>query len=544
MICKDYLLLLKEEKKTNLTCEEIDEFSENPGYQEKIKESIDEELLTYEVYQGQKISSERAWYIFCEIIVNEDLETGDKIWNEFLEDIFRVFEKNKKSLINSRRGGGKTFVCCVYAIFKMYLSHHFQVLCSFNIPPMIETFFDKFREIIDENEFLLTKKEPNKKNLIWGVKSCIYNKGRAKGITLRSTGRSKHPNLAIIDDIYGRPEEGERFTNEDVENFIKGDIFPLVERKKARIIFIGTVDNPDDMYHIFALDKNKKYSRTKMLCTRDTLYKSDTGWACRIYPGVLNFDTKEVFLPNTFTWEGVMEKKRDMGDFKWFREIQQECKIDTSALMSHFLFAKCYDNKRSLMEIGVSGRKYLMIIDPSAGEGKYSDYAAICVLEILRSQLIVRYIWHERLLPIIDPEGGKNDLTNKSKNVYNDFLKPELWIENNSIGRILIQSLRKEGVDPFEHNTNEDKVKIMMDAISEFKQKDRVVIPNNPECSFTQEWVPMLKKECLGYALSKKGEKLIIEGRGINDDMVTCLLLGIHYSGDESTGLAMGIVQD
>ena len=186
------------------------------------------------------------------------------------------------------------------------------------------------------------------------------------------------------------------------------------------------------------------------------------------------------------------------------------------------------------MEIGERGKKYVMVVDPSAGEGQYSDYAAIAIFEKIGDKKVLRYLWQERFLPIIDPDGGDIDLTHKVINVFNDFHQPELWIENNSIGRVLIQNMRKNNVDPNEHNTDKDKVKIMLDSISDFKLDQKVIIPYNKECDYTMEWVEILKKQALSYGLSKKSNgNLIIGGRGAHDDLITAFLLAIHYTNDE-----------
>ena len=185
-----------------------------------------------------------------------------------------------------------------------------------------------------------------------------------------------------------------------------------------------------------------------------------------------------------------------------------------------------------------------MIVDPSAGEGEYSDYAAIAIFEINGKKKILRYIWHERMLPIIDPDGKGFDLSTKVERTYYLFLKPDMYIENNGAGRILLQELRRRKIEPFEHNTKEDKVRIMTEAISELKNEGSVIIPFNQKDSFTIESVYELKEECIKYALKELRGKLTIEGRGGHDDMVTCFLLGVHYAKEETDTVATAICID
>ncbi len=551
-ICEDYLHLLKKEGKIELTEKEIENFSNDEENQKKIKESIDNEMgcgpspldTSYEIYQGQKISSIRAFRIYCDIIIKEDLSTGVRVWNQFVRESFLLIERHKKSLNNARRFLGKTFFAALYTSFKMYIIQYFQVLGGFNIPLMIHSFFDLYREIVDNNELLSDKKEKNQKNLVWAKSKCQYNNGRIEGVTLGSTGRSKHVNFVFIDDIYGR-EGGNKYTNEDVDKFINGDLMPIWKRKKGRIAIFGTVDNTDDIYHTFTKIRGK-YRRKLLMCTRDTIAISDDGWACRLYPAVLDFATKEVYLPEFFSWDSVMEDKRDMKDFQWHKEMQQEIKLDKSSTISEYLFNKlCESGKDYIMyESGKKDVKYLMIVDPSAGEGESSDYAAIAIFEIKGKKKILRYIWHERMLPILDPDGGPHDLSTKVQRTYYLFLKPDLYIENNNVGRILIQELRRRKIEPFEHNTKDDKVQIMTTAISELKIEGSVIIPFNETDSFTIESAHELKKECIKYALREIRGKITIEGRGGHDDMVTAFLLGVHYAIEETDTVAGAICID
>ncbi len=549
-ICEDYLKLLKKENKISLTEKEIEHFSSDPDNQKKIKESIHNELgcgpkpldTSFEIYQGQKISSLRAFRIYCDIIVHEDVSTGHTVWNQFVKEGFLLIERHKKSLINARRFLGKTFLASLYSSFKMYIIEYFQVVGGFNIPIMIESFFDTYREIVDNNELLAEKKEHNKKALVWGNKNCKYNGGRIKGITLGSTGRSKHVNWLFIDDIYGK-EGGEKYTNEDVVKFVTGDIMSIWKRKKGRMTIFGTVDNTDDIYHTFTKIRGE-YRRKLLLCTRSTIAISDDGWACRLFPAVLDFDKKLVYLPELFSWEDILEDRRDMKDFQWWKEMQQEIRLDKSSAISEYLFNKICNKEYAMYETGKKETKYIMIVDPSAGEGEYSDPAAIGIFEIKGKKKILRYIWHERMLPIIDPDGKGFDLSSEVQRRYNMFFKPDLYIENNNVGRVLIQELRRRGIDPFEHNTKDDKVQIMTQAISELKNEGSVIIPNSPYDSFTIEAVAELKKECIKYALKELRGKLTIEGRGGNDDLTTVFLLGVHYATEETDTVAGAICID
>lgn len=538
-------MLLRSENKISLSDDDIDFFTSNNDGIKQVKEWINTELVSTTEHKGKLVQSDRAFMIFCRCIVYNDVSTGDEVYNSVVKSLYAVVEFHRLSNITIRRGGGKTFFACLYSIFKQYTLHHYSVLCAFNIPTMVESFFDLYREIIDNNEMLLDKKECRRP--IWSNKGCIYNYGRIKGITLGSSARSKHPNLVIIDDLLGKTDGATKYTNEDVKKFVLSDLLPIADRKKARVILLGTIDNTEDIYHTTAYDSNNLFDRDKLLFTNNEMYISATGWCCVIFPAVINFDNKTVLLPEIYDYDSCMEDKKRMGDFLWYREMQQEIKIDKTALISEYIFNKCKNDTLSLIEQGEPGKKYLITVDPSSGEGEFSDYAAISVTETVGKQKIIRYLWQKRHLPIIDPNGNGEDLANHIKRVWIWFKRSPLFVENNSIGRVLIQELVRLGVDVEEHNTGSDKVDIFSKAISEFKleitDKDgkpvpKIIIPSNPNDEYTLEMLEELKKQCLNYSRTENNGKVTMGGRGVHDDLITSLLINIHYATEENDSCA------
>lgn len=544
----DYLCLLKKEGKIDFTKAEIESLSQDQAQQQEVLNKVSAELVDTEIHDGTKIFSLRSFKIFCEIVVKEDMATDQDVWNDFIKMQFELVEKHQLICYVARRGGGKSFFAALYIIHKMFTIQGYEVLMGFNIPKMIKRFFRVFRRLIDNNEWLATKKDPhNTKNVIWGQLECEYNLGINTGQTLGSTPRSAHVNLVWLDDLL---RTDKKYSEEYIQNYVLGELMPCISVKKGRYVIEGTFVHDEDVYHYLALDENDKFREKLLLCTRDTIFKSKKGWACRSFPAILDHATKKVLCPERFTYEEIMNEKDRIGEFRWFRELMCQCKINKSALISYYLFMKCTDEKESLQETATEGKKYVMFVDPSAGEGAYSDYAGITVVE-KGSKAIVRFLWHERLLPIIDPNpGGKSDLTHKVMDVFESFNQGsanacELWIENNNIGRILIQSVRKEGLDPLEHNTKEEKVEIIMNVIAMFKQEGKLILPYNPECSYTQEWMNILKGECMNFGLSKDNRGKISAGATTgHDDMFISCMFALHYAYEDETQLATALCQD
>jgi len=339
-----------------------------------------------------------------------------------------------------------------------------------------------------------------------------------------------------------------------VKNYVLSELMQCIGRKKGRFVIEGTPISEEDIYHYLFQDKEKKVRRKLLLCTRENVFISAKGWACRIFPGILDHATKKTLVPEVFTYEDLIIKRdKKIGEYRFFREIMCECKINKSALISYFLFMKNANKKESLQETGTreKGKKYVMFVDPSAGEGEYSDYSAICIIEkgIDGHMHTLRYAWHEKLLPIIDPQGGKIDFTHKVVDVFNDFNMGkenacELWVEDNSLGRVLIQNLRHEGVDPYEHTTKFDKIELIMEAVSMLKN-DKVAIPNNPECGVTQEWIPILRQECLNFGIRKDARGRLIAGpTSGNDDLLISFLFALYHCTEDASNLPLALCQD
>ncbi len=281
---------------------------------------------SYEVHNGQKISSLRAFMIYCKVMIYSDLASGRTVWRKFLEMQFLLIERHKRISYCAARSSGKSFFANLYISFKMYLVPYFDVLLAFNIPIMTENFFSVFMRVIDNNEMLLSKKEHNKKNMIWGVKKCGYNKGVIKSITVGSTGRSAQVSLCWCDDILSDASMG-KYPPEKVSKFILGDLYKTTGQKKGRFVVEGTIHAEDDIYHELAKDSNGKYERERLLCTNEKIFISAKGFACRIFPGILNHKNKEVLVPEAYTYDELMQEKVIMGDYNFYREINKYVRL-------------------------------------------------------------------------------------------------------------------------------------------------------------------------------------------------------------------------
>lgn len=241
-ILKDYALLINDEKGMGFSVEDIEKNLEDPQMRYKLEKDIKNELLKSEsLPSGQLVSSTRAFYIWCKVILKEDLKTGDQIWNGFVRMQFEMIEQNKQCCYMAPRGHGKSFFLALYILFKMFLLDYFDVCYCSNVPVQRKRFLTLCESLVDTNEILLEKKDATgvlRKDVPWGQVEMVYNKGTLEGTTVGTTPRGGHYNLAVGDDPL---RDDRKYTYEFIANYFQGVLKPTIYRKKGRYIVVGCV---------------------------------------------------------------------------------------------------------------------------------------------------------------------------------------------------------------------------------------------------------------------------------------------------------------
>jgi len=105
-IASDYLdLLIKNE---SMTQQEKTELLETPESVEGVTHTILEKLYDYEVYKGVHISTTKAFYLFCEVIIkHHPMGRNYKYWRPFVKSQFELVEKHGNTAYLAPRGHGK-----------------------------------------------------------------------------------------------------------------------------------------------------------------------------------------------------------------------------------------------------------------------------------------------------------------------------------------------------------------------------------------------------------------------------------------------------
>lgn len=243
-ILRDYLKFLNKEKALGYTDEEIEIQINDVKEKEVIKKLLIDDLYEVEEYLKQTISTERAFKIWCSIVLCQDFKTHGYIWNDFVKKQFNLVEKNRYTCYMAARAHGKTFFLGLYADFKMFLIPYYEVGYCSNIPKQRKRFLKLTENLIDTNALLIERKDVkgvHNKSLSWGNEEMEYNSGILEGTTVGTTPRGGHYNLAIGDDPL---RDDRKYTHEFIVNYFQGVYKQCILRKKGRYIIVGCV-SPD-----------------------------------------------------------------------------------------------------------------------------------------------------------------------------------------------------------------------------------------------------------------------------------------------------------
>ena len=556
-ILKDYLVLLNKEKNLGYSPDEITHRLTD-SYEIKAMELLlKEELESTEEYMGQTISTLRAFYIWCDIIVRYDYKTGDRVWNDFVKTQFLLVEKHRFSCYMAARGHGKTFFLGLYVDFKMFLIPYFDVVYCTNIPKQRRRFLRLCRTLIDKNELLLTKKDKQKvlnKEIAWGTEEMEYNDGILEGTTVGTTPRGGHYNLAIGDDPL---RDDMKYTHEYIIDYFQGILRQTTYRFKARYVIVGTPQDAEDLFHTLMNDKLDKNNRAigRMIVGKE----SGAGFHSEIFPAVLDHKTKKVLTPEIWTYEELMKEQGRIGEIRFNREMLLQCISYRNALISASLFKSCCDEKLMMLQKGEQNKKYVIFVDSATSDAPTADYCAMSVWEDDQksNKFIYRHLFNEKGFPVTDPEGKDDDQIHKLYNLFIDFNKALLIVEKNNAGIAVSQGVQALGkkngitVPVIEHFTHvvstgkptdkPGKANDVIDYIEKGLKAKVIVFPCDPEDIFTIDALERVKTEHLNFGVKKGkgGEKY--EAIAGKDDIFDSCWGAFKHRGDMVDTLPMAI---
>ena len=539
-ILKTYLEVLNDENKLGYSEQKIKTLLDNEIETEVLKEQLEKELYSTEVYKGQMISSVRAFYLWCHVVHHKDLKTGDLIWNKFVKKQFIIVEQNKQVCYMAARGHGKSFFLALYVTFKMWLIDYFDIGYCANIPRQKRRFLKGVRSLIDKNAWLLLKKDTQgvaRREVPWGADELEYNNGVLEGTTIGTTPRGGHYNLAIADDFL---REDKKYPYERIIDYLQGALKQTILRKKGRYILVGTPFDPEDPFH--TLMNSKLDKRNRPLGKVVTGKMSAAGYYSEVFPAILNHRTKEVLVPEIWNYEELMKEKNAIGEIRFNRELLCNCTSFKNSLIGSILFRRLCDEEYSILQKGENGKHYILVIDSATSDSPTADYCAMTLFEDdrINNKLILRHLVHKKGFPVTDPEGGTDDQIHKVMEINSLFQPLRIIVERNNAGVALIQGLRAKGLEVEEHFThqqsqnregkNQDVISYIEDAV----KPCNVVIPANPECNITIDVLEQVKSEHLNFGVKQGRNGEIYEALAGHDDIFDTFWIGWKFKDNQN----------
>lgn len=304
---------------------------------EEIFSTLIEVLYDTEMVDGNLVSSRKAWFHFVNFIIRYYVGTEDLLWNSFVKELFEAIEHHSLTAIMASRGFGKSSILFIfYPIFKMFLYEGTDVLLCANIPRTANRNFRKFKRFIEGNEILKSKIDKEKNYYSkWGEGNAEYNGGLIETISVGSSGRGAHVPIIILDDPL---RDDNKVSPNQIREFVLGQLYPAVAGTNGRLVVSGTPISEQDILHEIMNEKDDYQGK---LITDGRL--SAKGFYSKVFPAVKDYVTKEVGLPERYTWDKLMMIRKTVGEIRFAREylcLKGDTKIKTRGGFKNIEFIK------------------------------------------------------------------------------------------------------------------------------------------------------------------------------------------------------------
>lgn len=482
---------------------------------EELLDILMDKIYETEDYKGVVVSTVDAFYHFCTFVIGD--YHNQQVWNSFVRDMFISVERNKDTAVMASRSIGKSFFNFVlYPLFKMFLYEGTKFLHVSNIPTQCVENLRIAKEVIDANEVLFQKKGAWKgKDLKWTERQIEYNDGMFITLSAGTSPKGLHVHFAVVDDIL---TEESQLNDEEMENYIFGQLYPTVQRAKGRMIITGTPLHQKDIYHNLMGDK-PNYEGGPIHDGR----LSHRKFFSKMFP-IADEEGHSLF-PDIYSDSDVLYIREKVGEIKFQREYMLNCIDESLTIFSNHLISSVSDGGlKYYYSPDNANEQFIIAVDVATSGEASADFSAFIILGLDETETgrrkIVRHIVHEKGMPVADQIRTVAALAERFNNAV-------VIIEKNNVGVALIQELAKMNVNVEEVITTKDKKEGMIRyLVNEMKNKN-LWFPEE-----TNE-ITKLKKELLNFGVKRnKAGKERMEALAGHDDMVMALAMANEAAQD------------
>lgn len=426
----------------------------------------------------------------------------------------RIWDKLVKSTnhlaILSARGHGKSiFFSALLNIYEMFLFPHTKAIIVSASQEQSETILEEIKKIIDNNEWLVTKKDPN----IWRAGKIGYNKGYIVGVGIGSEIRGQHVDRIVIDDII---RSDNKLSEQEIEDYIDMVLEPMTFDRRGQMILVGTPKTGTDIFSTIA-------SRIKE--------NSKCPWKLYKFPAIIDEEKEIIQCPDRWSWEFLMAKKATMGTLKFSREMQLEFFSRDASLFPERIVKSAKEKGEELIlldKIDKRGPNWVIVtgVDIARSGSVGADYSVAVVLayNTINQDKQVVHIWRSKGLKI-------REQAEKLAYLSKSFGDPYFLVEQNNFGQDMIDDLTDkwnvnvEALTTGAHTTGKSfkKEELIRFLILAFEH-EQIMLPQGDEYSRKQIQILVdeLKKFCV---LTTPTGNEIFKGVGAHDDCVMALAL-------------------
>lgn len=448
-------------------------------------------------------------YYFCKFMIGGLTELGYPEpfrYNSLLVKWYNLMKKTKHLCIESARGHGKSvFFSQIMCIYDMFLFSHRRIILISASQDQANELLDNLKVIVENNEWLTTKKDPNK----WATTRIGYNNGYLMTAGIGSEILGQHVDKIIVDDIL---RTDNKLTDQQIEDYIDMNLEPMLLNRNGQIIIVGTPKTEKDIFS--SIQSRIKESKK---CP----------WIHKRYPAIKNYEKKILQCPDRFTWKQIMEKRLIMGALKFGREYQLEFFSREKSLFPARIVAPATESGKNLSMLDKADKRgnqwsYIIGVDVARSGSASADFTVAIVLAyncVSQIKQIV-HIWREKGLKMSEQSAMVANIAKKFNNA-------NVLVEQNNMGQDMIDDLADTwnvAVESFvTGGKGQKKDELIRFLITAFEH-EQIIIPRGDEWTreLTDPLLDELNKFCVNITPAGNEQ---FKGMGSYDDMVMALAL-------------------
>jgi len=472
-------------------------------------EKQDVEVFLYENLLKKCYNKEIGLFFFCKFIIGSLLDIGypkSFRYNTLLRKWHKLIRASKYLAILCARGHGKSvFFSQILNIYDMFLFKYRRVILISASQEQADGLLENMKLIIENNEWLKTKKDPNK----WAVQRAGYNGGYIMTAGIGSEILGQHVDRIVLDDIL---RSDNKLSDNQIEDYIDMNLSPMLLNRDGQLILVGTPKSSKD---IFVEIERRIKSEPKSI------------WLLRKFPAITNYEKKLIQCPDRFSWDKIMEKRLTMGALKFGREYQLEF---FSREQSLFPTSVINASKRQGVHVHLMNKHdkrgvewtYVGGVDVARSGAVSADFTVVFILaynSVTQEKQIV-HMWRAKGLKISEQAAH-------IASIARDFDNCQMLVEQNNVGIDMIDELADTwnvGVETFiTGGRGQKKDELIRFLITAFEH-EQLTMPQGDEWSQAQMDIveDELNKFCV--TVTPAGNERY-EGAGSHDDCVMALAL-------------------